>query len=220
MREVATDVPSAEEASPAHEAQASSGSRVHGEMAAGITACASWTATYPPGTLLPNEAEWGKIFGGQPDRRARGDQNAERQGLLVSRPKWARGSSARPLEPARPRCAGLALRRLDKEAFLRSLQEVRRIWSPALRPWQPKRPHRGATVRTGAGARWHARGDRRRVDGRARRPLSPHTLLAATNNELLAPFGIIIEQALANLFHTTRATMPSPSRSCRCTSTW
>ena len=62
------------------------GSRVHWELAAGIGR-KILDGTYPPGSLLPNEAEWGQIFGASRTAVREAIKTLNGKGLLVSRPK-------------------------------------------------------------------------------------------------------------------------------------
>ena len=104
------------------------GSRVHSELAAGIGR-RILDGTYPPGSLLPNEAEWGQMFGASRTAVREAIRTLNGKGLLVSRPKI--GSRVEPRERwnlldrdvmAWHRAA------LDERTFLLSLQEIRRIW--------------------------------------------------------------------------------------------
>ena len=70
------------------------GSRVHSELAAGIGR-RILAGTYPPGSLLPNEAEWGLVFGAVAG--------------LPSQDRFARRTTG-ALEPAGSRRDGLAPR--------------------------------------------------------------------------------------------------------------
>ena len=104
------------------------GSRVHSELAAGIGR-RILDGSYPPGSLLPNEAEWGQMFGASRTAVREAIRTLNGKGLLVSRPKI--GSRVEPRERwnlldrdvmAWHRAA------LDERTFLLSLQEIRRIW--------------------------------------------------------------------------------------------
>src|SRR4051794_40053417 len=100
-----------------------SGGRVHAELAAGI-GLRILDGTYPPGSLLPNEAEWGRIFGASRTAVREAIKTLDGKGLLVSRPKI--GSRVEPRERwnlldrdvmAWHRAA------MDATVFLHSLQE-------------------------------------------------------------------------------------------------
>ena len=182
------------------------GSRVHAELAAGIGELIL-NGTYPPGSLLPNEAEWGRRFRASRTAVREAIKTLNGKGLLVSRPKI--GSRVEPRERwnlldrdvmAWHRAA------MDERSFLLALQEVRRILEPGIAVL-------AATRRTDAQlqALEAALAEMRAASGpqaMVAADVSFHLrLLAAANNELLAPFGIIIEQALAAMFdYTTRHT--------------
>jgi DNA-binding FadR family transcriptional regulator len=180
------------------------GSRIHGELAAGI-GMRILDGTYPPGTLLPNEAEWGHMFSASRTAVREAIKTLNGKGLLVSRPKI--GSRVEPRERWNLldrdvmawHCAAM-----DKTAFLRSLQEVRRILEPgtAILAAQRRTAAQLSELETALRLMREASDAEAMVEPDVRFHLA---LLAAANNELLAPFGIIIEQALANLFqYTTR----------------
>jgi DNA-binding FadR family transcriptional regulator len=180
------------------------GSRVHSELAAGIGR-RILDGTYPPGSLLPNEAEWGQIFGASRTTVREAIKTLNGKGLLVSRPKI--GSRVEPRDRwnlldrdvmAWHRAA------LDDRTFLLSLQEIRRILEPgAASLAASRRSPEQLRALEAALADMHAAPDAQAmVEPDVRFHLS---LLAAANNELLVPFGIVIEQALASMFaYTTR----------------
>jgi DNA-binding FadR family transcriptional regulator len=129
------------------------------------------------------------------------------KGLLVSRPKI--GSRVEPRERwnlldrdvmAWHRAA------MDERSFLLALQEVRRILEPGIAVLAASRRTNEQLAALDAAL------DAMRVASDPRdmvlADVSFHLrLLASANNELLAPFGIIIEQALASMFdYTTRHT--------------
>ncbi|WP_373504292.1 FadR/GntR family transcriptional regulator [Aestuariivirga sp.] len=180
------------------------GSRIHAELAAGI-GTRILDGTYPPGTLLPNEAEWGQMFHASRTAVREAIKTLNGKGLLVSRPKI--GSRVEPRERWNLldrdvmawHCAAM-----DKTAFLISLQEVRRILEPgaAVLAASRRTPQQLAELEAALEGMRNAADAEAMVEPDVRFHLA---LLACANNELLAPFGIIIEQALANLFaFTTR----------------
>lgn len=178
------------------------GSRIHAELAAGI-GTRILDGTYPPGELLPNEAEWGRMFGASRTAVREAIKTLNGKGLLVSRPKV--GSRVEPRERWNLldrdvmawHCAAM-----DKKAFLLSLQEVRRILEPgaALLAASRRTPGQLAQLQEALEGMRSARTAEDMVAPDVRFHL---TLLACANNELLAPFGIVIEQALANMFAFT-----------------
>jgi DNA-binding FadR family transcriptional regulator len=178
------------------------GSRVHAELAAGI-GTRILDGTFPPGTLLPNEAEWGRIFHASRTAVREAIKTLNGKGLLVSRPKV--GSRVEPRERWNLldrdvlawHCAAM-----DKTAFLISLQEVRRILEPgaAALAAQRRAPDQLAELQAALEGMRSAPDAEAMVAPDVRFHLA---LLACANNVLLAPFGIIIEQSLANLFRYT-----------------
>lgn len=187
------------------------GSRVHSELAAGIGR-AILDGTYPPGSLLPNEAEWGRIFGASRTAVREAIKTLNGKGLLVSRPKI--GSRVEPRERwnlldrdvmAWHRAA------LDERTFLVSLQEIRRMFEPGAAMLAASR-RSGEQLRqleAALGEMQAAPDPERMVAADVRFHLA---LLAAANNELLAPFGIIIEQALASMFAYTTSHAVHPEQ--------
>jgi DNA-binding FadR family transcriptional regulator len=182
------------------------GSRIHAELAAGIGELIL-NGTYPPGSLLPNEAEWGRRFRASRTAVREAIRTLNGKGLLVSRPKI--GSRVEPRERwnlldrdvmAWHRAA------MDERSFLLALQEVRRILEPGIAVLAASRrtAEQLAALEAALEAMRSASGPRDMVLA----DVSFHLrLLASANNELLAPFGIIIEQALASMFdYTTRHT--------------
>lgn len=178
------------------------GSRVHAELTAGI-GMRILDGTYPSGTLLPNEAEWGQMFHASRTAVREAIKTLNGKGLLVSRPKV--GSRVEPRERWNLldrdvmawHCAAM-----DKTAFLISLQEVRRILEPgaAVLAASRRTPDQLAELEAALEGMRNAPDAEAMVAPDVRFHLS---LLACANNELLSPFGIIIEQALANLFQYT-----------------
>lgn len=192
---------------PGRSPRRSSGSRVHGGLAAGIGR-KILDGTYPPGSLLPNEAEWGQMFGASRTAVREAIKTLNGKGLLVSRPKI--GSRVEPRERWNLLDRDvMAWNReaLDERSFLLALQEVRRILEPGAAELAAQRRSAAqlaaleralADMQSAAGS-----GDgEAMVEADVRFHLS---IITAANNELLVPFGIVIEQALASMFaYTTR----------------
>lgn len=183
--------------------------RIHAELAQGI-GLRILDGTYPPGTLLPNEAEWGRIYGASRTAVREAIKTLNGKGLLVSRPKV--GSRVEPRERWNLldrdvmawHCAAM-----DKTAFLASLQEVRRILEPGTAVLAARRrtPAQLAELKEALEGMRSARDAEAMVEPDVRFHLA---LIACANNVLLAPFGIIIEQALANLFAYTSRNNAKP----------
>lgn len=178
------------------------GSRIHAELAAGIGELIL-NGTYPPGSLLPNEAEWGRRFHASRTAVREAIKTLNGKGLLVSRPKI--GSRVEPRERwnlldrdvmAWHRAA------MDEKTFLSSLQEVRRILEPGVAVLAATR--RTDEQQAALEAALDAMRTAAEPAAKVKADVGFHLcLLAAANNELLAPFGIIIEQSLASMFHYT-----------------
>lgn len=187
------------------------GSRVHSELAAGIGR-RILDGTYPPGTLLPNEADWGKMFGASRTAVREAIRTLNGKGLLVSRPKV--GSRVEPRERWNLLDRDvMAWHRatLDERTFLLSLQEIRRILEPgaAVLAACRRSPAQLAALES---ALEHMRSEpdpEAKVAADVRFHLA---LLAAANNELLVPFGIVIEQALASMFAYTTSHAAHPEQ--------
>ena len=126
------------------------------------------------------------------------------KGLLVSRPKI--GSRVEPRERWNLLDRDvMAWHRatLDERTFLLSLQEIRRILEPgaAVLAAERRTPEQLAALEQAlAGMQAATPGSEAMVAADVRFHLA---LLAAANNELLVPFGIVIEQALASMFAYT-----------------
>jgi len=188
------------------------GSRVHSELAAGIGR-RILDGTYPPGSLLPNEAEWGQMFGASRTAVREAIKTLNGKGLLVSRPKI--GSRVEPRDRwnlldrdvmAWHRMA------LDERTFLLSLQEIRRILEPGAAVLAAARrtpPQLAALEAALADMQSAAADSEAMVEADVRFHLA---LLAAANNELLVPFGIVIEQALASMFAYTTSHAVHPEQ--------
>ena len=188
------------------------GSRIHAELAAGIGELIL-NGTYPPGSLLPNEAEWGRRFRASRTAVREAIKTLNGKGLLVSRPKI--GSRVEPRERwnlldrdvmAWHRAA------LDERTFLLSLQEIRRILEPGAAVLAAARrspAQLAALERAFADMQSAEISSEAMVEADVRFHLA---LLAAANNELLVPFGIVIEQALASMFAYTTSHAVHPEQ--------
>lgn len=155
---------------------------------------------YPPGTILPNEAEWSKLFGAGRSVIREAIKMLMAKNLLSSRPKI--GSWVEPRE---------RWNLLDREVltwyaasperhrFLRTVQEFRYIIEPEAaalaafrrseeemeaisRACQDMGTARNLSERTSADTRFHL------------------AILRAAGNELLLPLAALIDSALEGLF--------------------
>lgn len=199
-------------AKPARTPRRKPGARVHSELAAGIGR-RILDGTYPPGSLLPNEAEWGQMFGASRTAVREAIKTLNGKGLLVSRPKI--GSRVEPRERWNLLDRDvMAWHRatLDERTFLLSLQEIRRILEPGAAvlaasrrtPEQLARLQRALSDMQAASRRPEAM-----VEADVRFHLA---LIVAANNELLVPLGIVIEQALASMFAYTTSHAAHPEQ--------
>lgn len=161
-----------------------------------------------PGTLLPNEAEWGTIYGASRTAVREAIKALAAKGLIASKPKVGSRVEPRNRWNLLDRDV-LAWHRTatDRKAFLLSTQEFRRIVEPGI-------AELAARKRTTAqiDVLVSALEDMRKAsnhDDTVRADVRFHeALLAATNNDLLAPFGILIEETLGNLFDYTTQRNP------------
>lgn len=187
------------------------GSRVHSELAAGIGR-RILDGTYPPGSLLPNEAAWGEIFGASRTAVREAIKTLNGKGLLVSRPKV--GSRVEPRDRWNLLDRDVMdwhRATLDERTFLLSLQEIRRILEPgaAMLAAARRTPEQLAALEAALADMQSAKNAETMVEPDVRFHLS---LLAAANNELLVPFGIVIEQALASMFAYTTSHAVHPEQ--------
>lgn len=161
------------------------------------------SGVYAPGTLLPNEAEWCRIYGASRTAVREAIKGLNAKGLLVSRPKV--GSRVEPRERWNMLDRDVLFWHFsvaDKRALLMSIQEVRRVLEPEVaalaalkrtdeqvlklqQALEDMRAAESAEAEVGPDVRFHL------------------AVLAAANNELLSPFGVLIESALQNLFEYT-----------------
>ena len=165
---------------------------------------------FAPGSLLPNEAQWGKSFGASRTVVREALKTLMAKGLIESRPKIG----SRVL----PRTMWNILDRdvlewhhaaVDRHAFIKSTQEARRLVEPgvALLAAQKRTPAQLARLQNAFTAMKKAKTTAEAVEADVE---FHEALMAAANNELLLPFGIIIEKALGNLFDFTTNLNPSP----------
>jgi DNA-binding FadR family transcriptional regulator len=165
---------------------------------------------FAPGTLLPNEAEWCQAYKVSRTAVREAIRMLAAKGLVVARPKI--GSRVEPrerwnlLDREVLSWYGAAM---DREKFLMSIQEMRRIFEPEA---------------AALAARNHTAQQMKAIDDamRGMSTLRVHeeivaadvrfhlAILAAAGNELLVPFGFLIDSALASLFDYTRRRNSDP----------
>jgi DNA-binding FadR family transcriptional regulator len=185
------------------------GSKLHLELAQCIGE-SILNGTYAPGTLLPNEAEWGAMFGASRTAVREAIKTLNGKGLLVSRPKI--GSRVEPRDRWNLldrdvlawHCAAM-----DRKTLLLSIQEVRRILEPgsAALAAGKRSDIQLQRIRTALDRMRDARTAEEMVEPDVEFHLA---LLEAASNELLIPFGIIVEQALKQMFEYTSRHNPKP----------
>jgi DNA-binding FadR family transcriptional regulator len=164
--------------------------------------------TYPPGTLLPNEAEWGRRYGASRTAVREAIKTLVGKGLISTKPKIGSRVELRDRWNLLDRdvlawhCAAM-----DKKALLLSIQEVRRVLEPAIAALAARKrtAEQLAQISEALDGMRKARSAKAVVEPDIRFHLS---LIAAANNELLLPFGSILEAALANIFDYTSVNNP------------
>jgi DNA-binding FadR family transcriptional regulator len=163
---------------------------------------------YAPGTLLPNEAEWGRIYNVSRTAVREAIKTLTGKGLLLSRPKI--GSRVEPRDRWNLLDRNvLSWHRsaIDRRSFATSTQEARRIIEPGIAELAARK--RTAEQLDRLVAAVGAMRDAKSVPENVAADVEFHeALLQSANNDLLMPFGIIIEQALRNLFDYTSQRNP------------
>lgn len=158
---------------------------------------------YAPGAVLPNEADWCRIYGASRTTVREAVKTLNAKGLLTSRTKV--GSRVEPSEKWNMLDRDVLawqMAALPPEAYLRAVQQVRKMLEPevaALAAANRSASQLGEIRAAFEGMRKVGPG-RGSIDPDVRFHLG---LLAAANNFLLAPFGIMIESALKNMFAYT-----------------
>ncbi len=163
---------------------------------------------FAPGTLLPNEAEWGKVYGASRTAVREAIKSLAAKGLIVSKPKVGPRVEPRLRWNLLDRDV-LAWHRsaTDRKAFLLSTQEFRRIVEPGIAELAARKrtTQQIDQLVTALDDMNRAKSLAEMVEA----DVSFHeALLAATNNDLLVPFNILIDETLANLFDFTTQRNP------------
>ncbi|MGD9914088.1 MAG: FadR/GntR family transcriptional regulator [Rhizobiaceae bacterium] len=155
---------------------------------------------YPPGAILPNEASWSSIFNVSRSAVREAIKMLMAKSLLSSRPKI--GSWVEPRERwnllDRDVLTWYAMSP-DREQFLRTVQEFRRIIEPEAAALAAERrsDEQADEISNACREMGAARSLPERTDADTRFHLA---ILRASGNELLVPLGVLIESALDNLF--------------------
>ena len=163
---------------------------------------------FPPGTALPNEAEWGKAYKASRTAIREALKTLTAKGLILSRPKIG----AR----VEPRSNWNILDRevmewhrtaADTAVFIAKTQEARRLFEPAIAELAATKRTPQQLLRLSAAK--IAMEKAHTVSELIESDLEFHmAMIEAANNDLLVPFGIIIEKALATLFEFTTTRNP------------
>jgi DNA-binding FadR family transcriptional regulator len=158
---------------------------------------------YAPGAILPNEADWCRIYGASRTTVREAVKTLTAKGLLKSRTKI--GSRVEPRENWNILDRDVLawhMASMNPQEFFASVQEVRKILEPEIAALAARnRTAQQLRVITEAFEEMRkARPGRSSVAPDVRFHLA---LLAAANNALLSPFGIMIEAALTNMFEFT-----------------
>ena len=188
-------------------AKSGAGGKLHSLIAQGIGE-RILGGEFQPGTLLPNEATWGKTYGASRTAVREAIKALAAKGLISSRPKV--GSHVEPKAKWNLLDRDvLAWHRsaTDRKAFLLSTQEFRRIVEPGI-------AELAACKRTikQIDELVSALEDMREAKSHAEMVAADvqfhEVLLAAANNDLLMPFNILIDETLGNLFDFTTQRNP------------
>jgi DNA-binding FadR family transcriptional regulator len=163
---------------------------------------------FAPGTSLPNEAEWGKIYGASRTAVREAIKSLSAKGLIVSKPKVGSRVEPRLRWNLLDRDV-LAWHRsaTDRKAFLLSTQEFRRIVEPGIAELAARK-RTTKQIDLLVAALDDMREAKTLADMVEADVLFHESLLAATNNDLLVPFNILIDETLANLFDFTTQRNP------------
>jgi DNA-binding FadR family transcriptional regulator len=163
---------------------------------------------YVPGSLLPNEAHWVRSFGASRTVVREAIRSLSAKGLISSRPKIGSRVEPRHNWNLLDRDV-LAWHRsaVDRRSFLHSTQELRRLVEPGIAELAARK--RSAVQLEQLARAFEAMKTAESHDEMVAADVLFHkTLLACCNNDLLVPFGILIEETLANLFDFTTSRNP------------
>jgi DNA-binding FadR family transcriptional regulator len=163
---------------------------------------------FAPGTLLPNEAEWGKIYNASRTAVREAIKSLAAKGLIASRPKVGSRVEPKMRWNLLDRDV-LAWHRsaTDRKAFLISTQEFRRIVEPGIAELAAKK--RTTKQIDDLVAALDDMREAKTLAEMVEADVHFHeTLLSASNNDLLVPLNILIDETLANLFDFTTQRNP------------
>jgi DNA-binding FadR family transcriptional regulator len=160
---------------------------------------------YPPGTILPNEAQWTEIFDVSRSVVREAIKILMAKSLLASRPKI--GSWVEPKEHWNLLDRDVLswyVTSPNRENFLRTVQEFRHIIEPEASALAAER--RTEDQMGEISQALHDMGHATSLQQRTQADTRFHVaILRASGNDLLLPLGVLIESALNQLFiHVTR----------------
>jgi DNA-binding FadR family transcriptional regulator len=166
---------------------------------------------FAPGTILPNEAEWGKSYAVSRTIVREALKTLIGKGLILSRPKI--GSKVEPRNNWNLLDRDVLTwhrSAIDRRSFATSTQEARRIIEPGIAELAA-RNRTGPQLEDLLQALENMK-KAKSLPQLVEADVAFHSaLLLAANNALLVPFGIIIEQTLTNLFDYTSQRNPKPN---------
>jgi DNA-binding FadR family transcriptional regulator len=185
----------------------SGGGKLHSLIAQGIGE-RILGGEFAPGTLLPNEADWGKSYGASRTAVREAIKALSAKGLITSRPKV--GSRVEPKSRWNLLDRDvLAWHRsaTDRKAFLLSTQEFRRIVEPGIAELAARK-RTTKQIDQLVESLDDMRNAKTHGDMVAADVMFHEVLLTSANNDLLMPFNILIDETLANLFDFTTQRNP------------
>ncbi len=161
------------------------------------------TGVYAPGAILPNEADWCRIYGASRTTVREAVKTLNAKGLLKSRTKI--GSRVEPRENWNMLDRDVLawhIDAMDPREFFASVQQVRKILEPEIAALAAENhtPMQLRSITEALEGMRNARSGAESVGPDVKFHLA---LLAAANNPLLTPFGIMIEFALTHMFEFT-----------------
>jgi DNA-binding FadR family transcriptional regulator len=155
---------------------------------------------YPPGSILPNEADWSEMFGTSRSVVREAIKMLMSKNLLVSRPKI--GSRVEPRENWNHLDRDLltwAAQSPRRDALMRSVQQLRHIIEPEAAALAAET--RSETDMAQISSACREMGTASTLSQRTRADRMFHqAILNATRNELLMPLGATIDSSLDYLF--------------------